>query len=153
MDPGPNPSSDTAIWRRIFQSSYIREQYVLTHCSASPEPGPGSTCSSESPGSQGPGSPSGSRPLDPPSQQGCRSLAWVEPAGSRSCPLPVPPPSPFKVRFHPSCNHHIYIYICICIYDWMVTYIYIYDVTTSNEHRTVVLWALSQNDCQTELGK
>lgn len=97
-DPGPNPSSDTAIWRRIFQSSYIREQYVLTHCSASPEPGPGSTCSSESPGSQGPGSPHGSLPLDPPSQQGCRSLAWVEPAGSRSCPLPVPPPSPFKVR-------------------------------------------------------
>ncbi|KAM7321799.1 hypothetical protein ACRRTK_018640 [Alexandromys fortis] len=76
-DPGPNPSSDTAIWRRIFQSSYIREQYVLTHCSASPEPGPGSTCSSESPGSQGPGSPNGSLPLDPPSQQGCRSLTWV----------------------------------------------------------------------------
>lgn len=75
-DPGPNPSSDTAIWRRIFQSSYIREQYVLTHCSASPEPGPGSTGSSESPGSQGPGSPEGSAPLDPPSQQGCRSLAW-----------------------------------------------------------------------------
>ncbi|XP_038201168.2 von Willebrand factor A domain-containing protein 5B2 isoform X3 [Arvicola amphibius] len=96
-DPGPNPSSDTAIWRRIFQSSYIREQYVLTHCSASPEPGPGSTCSSESPGSQGPGSPSGSLPLDLPSQQGCRSLTWVEPAGSRSCPLPVPTPSPFKV--------------------------------------------------------
>ncbi|XP_036059040.1 von Willebrand factor A domain-containing protein 5B2 isoform X2 [Onychomys torridus] len=96
-DPGPNPSSDTAIWRRIFQSSYIREQYVLTHCSASPEPGPGSTCSSESPGSQDPGSPNGSLPLDPPSQQGCRSLAWVEPAGSRSCPLPVPPPAPFKV--------------------------------------------------------
>ncbi|CAO2631301.1 von Willebrand factor A domain-containing protein 5B2 [Lemmus lemmus] len=96
-DPGPNPSSDTAIWSRIFQSSYIREQYVLTHCSASPEPGPGSTCSSESPGSQGPGSPNGSLPLDPPSQQGCRSLTWVEPAGSRSCPLPVPPPSPFKV--------------------------------------------------------
>nr|XP_048309729.1 von Willebrand factor A domain-containing protein 5B2 isoform X3 [Myodes glareolus] len=96
-DPGPDPSSDTAIWRRIFQSSYIREQYVLTHCSASPEPGPGSTCSSESPGSQGPGSPNGSLPLDPPSQQGCRSLTRVEPAGSRSCPLPVPPPSPFKV--------------------------------------------------------
>ncbi|XP_012888517.1 PREDICTED: von Willebrand factor A domain-containing protein 5B2 [Dipodomys ordii] len=95
-DPGPNPSSDTAIWRRIFQSSYIREQYVLTHCSASPEPGPGSTGSSESPGSQGPGSPEGSFPLDPPSQQGCRSLAWVEPAGSRSCPLPAPPPAPFK---------------------------------------------------------
>ncbi|XP_012970046.2 von Willebrand factor A domain-containing protein 5B2 isoform X1 [Mesocricetus auratus] len=95
--PGPNPSADTAIWRRIFQSSYIREQYVLTHCSASPEPGPGSTCSSESPGSQGPGSPNGSLPLDPPSQQGCRSLAWVEPAASRSCPLPVPPPAPFKV--------------------------------------------------------
>ncbi|KAM6224662.1 von Willebrand factor A domain-containing protein 5B2 [Rhynchocyon petersi] len=88
-DPGPNPSSDTAIWRRIFQSSYIREQYVLTHCSASPEPGPGSTCSSESPGSQGPGSPEGSAPLDPPSQQGCRSLARVEPAGTRSCPLPA----------------------------------------------------------------
>nr|XP_007970116.1 von Willebrand factor A domain-containing protein 5B2 isoform X10 [Chlorocebus sabaeus] len=96
-DPGPNPSSDTAIWRRIFQSSYIREQYVLTHCSASPEPGPGSTGSSESPGSQGPGSPEGSAPLEPPSQQGCRSLAWGEPAGSRSCPLPAPTPAPFKV--------------------------------------------------------
>nr|XP_012592364.1 von Willebrand factor A domain-containing protein 5B2 isoform X3 [Microcebus murinus] len=95
-DPGPNPSSDTAIWRRIFQSSYIREQYVLTHCSASPEPGPGSTGSSESPGSQGPGSPEGSAPLDPPSQQGCRSLAHGEHAGSRSCPLPAPPPAPFK---------------------------------------------------------
>ncbi|XP_040858516.1 von Willebrand factor A domain-containing protein 5B2 [Ochotona curzoniae] len=91
-DPGPNPSSDPAIWRRIFQSSYIREQYVLTHCSASPEPGPGSTGSSESPGSQGPGSPEVSTPLGPPSQQGCRSLAWGEPAGSRSCPLPAAPP-------------------------------------------------------------
>ncbi|XP_007469005.1 PREDICTED: von Willebrand factor A domain-containing protein 5B2 [Lipotes vexillifer] len=95
-DPGPNPSSDTAIWRRIFQSSYIREQYVLTHCSASPEPGPGSTGSSESPVSQGPGSPEGSAPLDPPSQQGCRSLAWGESAGSHSCPLPPPPPPPVK---------------------------------------------------------
>ncbi|XP_007934119.1 von Willebrand factor A domain-containing protein 5B2 [Orycteropus afer afer] len=95
-DPGPNPSSDTAIWRRIFQSSYIREQYVLTHCSASPEPGPGSTGSSESPGSQGPGSPEGSAPPGPPSQQGCRSLAWVEPAGTRSCPLPAPPAASFK---------------------------------------------------------
>nr|XP_058151418.1 von Willebrand factor A domain-containing protein 5B2 isoform X4 [Dasypus novemcinctus] len=95
-DPGPNPSSDTAIWRRIFQSSYIREQYVLTHCSASPEPGPGSTGSSESPGSQGPGSPEGSVPLDPPSQQGCRSLAWGEPLGSRSCPLPAPSLAPVK---------------------------------------------------------
>ncbi|KAM5293000.1 LOW QUALITY PROTEIN: von Willebrand factor A domain-containing protein 5B2 [Ctenodactylus gundi] len=95
-DPGPNPSSDTAIWRRIFQSSYIREQYVLTHCSASPEPGPGSTGSSESPGSQGPGSPEGTFPLDPPSQQGCRNLAWGEPAGSRSYPLPAAPPAPFK---------------------------------------------------------
>ncbi|XP_059956068.1 von Willebrand factor A domain-containing protein 5B2 isoform X2 [Mesoplodon densirostris] len=95
-DPGPNPSSDTAIWRRIFQSSYIREQYVLTHCSASPEPGPGSTGSSESPVSQGPGSPEGSAPLDPPSQQGCRSLAWGESAGSHSCPLPPPPPAPVK---------------------------------------------------------
>ncbi|XP_012496150.1 PREDICTED: von Willebrand factor A domain-containing protein 5B2 [Propithecus coquereli] len=95
-DPGPNPSSDTAIWRRIFQSSYIREQYVLTHCSASPEPGPGSTGSSESPGSQGPGSPEGSAPPDPPSQQGCRSLACGEHAGSRSCPLPASLPAPFK---------------------------------------------------------
>ncbi|XP_059776624.1 von Willebrand factor A domain-containing protein 5B2 isoform X2 [Balaenoptera ricei] len=95
-DPGPNPSSDAAIWRRIFQSSYIREQYVLTHCSASPEPGPGSTGSSESPVSQGPGSPEGSAPLDPPSQQGCRSLAWAESAGSHSCPLPPPPPAPVK---------------------------------------------------------
>ncbi|XP_012587890.1 PREDICTED: von Willebrand factor A domain-containing protein 5B2 isoform X3 [Condylura cristata] len=95
-DPGPNPSSDTAIWRRIFQSSYIREQYVLTHCSASPEPGPGSTGSGESLGSQGLGSPEGSAPLDPPSQQGCRSLAWGEPAGFHSCPLPTPPLAPTK---------------------------------------------------------
>ncbi|XP_021111818.1 von Willebrand factor A domain-containing protein 5B2 isoform X3 [Heterocephalus glaber] len=95
-DPGPNPSSNTAIWRRIFQSSYIQEQYVLTHCSASPEPGPGSTGSSESPGSQGPGSPEGTFPLDPPSQQGCRSLAWGEPVGSQSCPLPAPPQSSLK---------------------------------------------------------
>ncbi|KAF3827366.1 hypothetical protein GH733_002852 [Mirounga leonina] len=95
-DPGPNTSSDTAIWRRIFQSSYIREQYVLTHCSASPEPGPGSTGSSESPGSWGPGSPEGMAPLHLPSQQGCRSLAWGEPAGSRSCPLPPPPLAPVK---------------------------------------------------------
>lgn len=95
-DPGPNPSSDPAIWRRIFQSSYIREQYVLTHCSASPEPGPGSTGSSESPGS-----PEGMAPLHLPSQQGCRSLAWGEPAGSRSCPLPPPPLAPVKVRFQP----------------------------------------------------
>ncbi|XP_035873665.1 von Willebrand factor A domain-containing protein 5B2 isoform X5 [Phyllostomus discolor] len=96
-DPGPNPSSDTAIWRRIFQSSYIREQYVLTHCSASPEPGLGSTGSSESPRSQGPGSPEGSAPLDPPSQQGCRSLPLSgEPAGSHSCPLPPPPLAPVK---------------------------------------------------------
>ncbi|XP_037695383.1 LOW QUALITY PROTEIN: von Willebrand factor A domain-containing protein 5B2 [Choloepus didactylus] len=95
-DPGPNPSTDTAIWRRIFQSSYIREQYVLTHCSASPEPGPGSTSSSESPGSQGPGSPESSAPPNPPSQQGCCSLAWGEPTGSRSCPLPAPLPAPFK---------------------------------------------------------
>lgn len=100
-DPGPNTSSDTAIWRRIFQSSYIREQYVLTHCSASPEPGPGSTGSSESPGSWGPGSPEGMVPLHLPSQQGCRSLAWGEPAGSRSCPLPPPPLAPVKVRFSP----------------------------------------------------
>ncbi|XP_006869854.1 PREDICTED: von Willebrand factor A domain-containing protein 5B2 [Chrysochloris asiatica] len=95
-DPEPNPSSDTAIWRRIFQSSYIREQYVLTHCSASPEPGLGSTGSSEPPGSQGPSSPEGSVPPDPPSQQGCRSLAWVEPAGTRSCPLPAPPAASLK---------------------------------------------------------
>ncbi|XP_003476966.2 von Willebrand factor A domain-containing protein 5B2 isoform X2 [Cavia porcellus] len=95
-DPGPNPSSDPAIWRRIFQSSYIREQYVLTHCSASPEPGPGSMGSSESPGSQGPGSPEGTFPLDPPSQQGFRSLARGEPVGTRSCPLPAPPQASFK---------------------------------------------------------
>ncbi|XDC50368.1 hypothetical protein R6Z07M_001550 [Ovis aries] len=97
-DPGPNPSSDTAIWHRIFQSSYIREQYVLTHCSASPEPGPGSTGSSASPISQGPGSPEGNTPLDPPSQQGCRSLAWGESASSRSCPLPPSPLAPVKVQ-------------------------------------------------------
>lgn len=106
-DPGPNPSSDTAIWRRIFQSSYIREQYVLTHCSASPEPGPGSTGSSESPGSQDPGSPEGTAPLQLPSQQGCRSLAWTEPAGSRSCPLPPPPLASVKVRFSPHAFYYI----------------------------------------------
>uniref|UniRef100_A0A6I8NF36 von Willebrand factor A domain containing 5B2 n=1 Tax=Ornithorhynchus anatinus TaxID=9258 RepID=A0A6I8NF36_ORNAN len=97
-DPGPDPPPDLAVWRRIFQSSYIREQYVLTLCSASPEPepGPGSTGGSESPGSQGPASPEDRAPAVPPSQQGRRSLGDVGPA-SRSCPLtptPTAPPAP-----------------------------------------------------------
>ncbi|XP_056675877.1 von Willebrand factor A domain-containing protein 5B2 isoform X2 [Monodelphis domestica] len=95
-DPGPDPPSDAAIWRRIFHSSYIREQYVLTRCSTSPEPGPGSPGSSESPGSWGPGSPENSAPPVLPSQQGHRSLAWGEPgpaaATSHSCPLPLSAP-------------------------------------------------------------
>ncbi|XP_074045713.1 von Willebrand factor A domain-containing protein 5B2 isoform X2 [Macrotis lagotis] len=95
-DPGPDPPSDAAIWRRIFHSSYIREQYVLTRCSTSPEPGPGSPGSSESPGSWGPGSPENSAPPVLPSQQGHRSLAWGDPAPaaptSHSCPLPLSVP-------------------------------------------------------------
>ncbi|XP_072496543.1 von Willebrand factor A domain-containing protein 5B2 isoform X1 [Notamacropus eugenii] len=95
-DPGPDPPSDAAIWRRIFHSSYIREQYVLTRCSTSPEPGPGSPGSSESPGSWGPGSPENSVPPVLPSQQGHRSLAWGDPAAatatSHSCPLPLSAP-------------------------------------------------------------
>ncbi|XP_043860717.1 von Willebrand factor A domain-containing protein 5B2 isoform X5 [Dromiciops gliroides] len=95
-DPGPDPPSDAAIWRRIFHSSYIREQYILTRCSTSPEPGPASPCSSESPGSWGPGSPENSAPPVLPSQQGHRSLAWGDPATaaatSYSCPLPLSAP-------------------------------------------------------------
>nr|XP_020861212.1 von Willebrand factor A domain-containing protein 5B2 isoform X2 [Phascolarctos cinereus] len=95
-DPGPDPPSDAAIWRRIFHSSYIREQYVLTRCSTSPEPGPGSPGSSESPGSWGPGFPENSAPPVLPSQQGHRSLAWGDSAAaaatSHSCPLPLSAP-------------------------------------------------------------
>uniref|UniRef100_A0A4X2M1Q9 von Willebrand factor A domain containing 5B2 n=1 Tax=Vombatus ursinus TaxID=29139 RepID=A0A4X2M1Q9_VOMUR len=102
-DPGPDPPSDAAIWRRIFHSSYIREQYVLTRCSTSPEPGPGSPGSSESPGSWGLGSPENSAPPVLPSQQGHRSLAWGDTAAaattSHSCPLPLS--APFTVRREP----------------------------------------------------
>lgn len=159
-DPGPNPSSDTAIWRRIFQSSYIREQYVLTHCSASPEPGPGSAGSSESPGSQGPGSPEGSVPPDPPSQQGCRSLAWGEPAGSRSCPLPPPPVAPVKVRFNPHpftiypatlLGHLLYAIrgavVTISLAEELGGYICndAMPHTGRDEHRDMVLWGLKSS--------
>ncbi|XP_038601094.1 LOW QUALITY PROTEIN: von Willebrand factor A domain-containing protein 5B2 [Tachyglossus aculeatus] len=91
-DPGLDPPPDLAVWRRIFQSSYIREQYVLTRCSASPEPS--SSGGSESSGSQGAPSPEDRAPAAPPSQQGRRSLA---PGDTRSCPLtltPTAPPAP-----------------------------------------------------------
>ncbi|XP_031823963.1 von Willebrand factor A domain-containing protein 5B2 isoform X2 [Sarcophilus harrisii] len=92
-DPGPDPPSEAALWRRIFHSSYIREQYVLTRCSTSPEPSPASPGSSESPGSWGPGSPDHSAPPAVPSQRGHRSLAWGDPAAaSHSCPLPLSGP-------------------------------------------------------------
>uniref|UniRef100_A0A8C4J756 von Willebrand factor A domain containing 5B2 n=1 Tax=Dromaius novaehollandiae TaxID=8790 RepID=A0A8C4J756_DRONO len=53
---GAEPLSGGDIWKRIYQASYIQEQYVLTHCSVSTERSGGllsrSSTSSESTGSR-----------------------------------------------------------------------------------------------------
>ncbi|XP_015727258.1 von Willebrand factor A domain-containing protein 5B2 isoform X2 [Coturnix japonica] len=82
------------IWKRIYQPSYIQEQYVLTHCSVSTERSQGllsrSSTSSESTGSRDVAPDSGSAAPDTTSQQGQKSLSFCE-SSTKSAPLPSAP--------------------------------------------------------------
>uniref|UniRef100_A0A8C9F1U7 von Willebrand factor A domain containing 5B2 n=1 Tax=Pavo cristatus TaxID=9049 RepID=A0A8C9F1U7_PAVCR len=82
------------IWKRIYQPSYIQEQYVLTHCSVSTERSQGllsrSSTSSESTGSRDVAPDSVSAAPDTTSQQGQKSLSLCE-SSTKSAPLPSAP--------------------------------------------------------------
>ncbi|XP_041898537.1 von Willebrand factor A domain-containing protein 5B2 isoform X1 [Corvus kubaryi] len=84
------------IWKRIYQPSYIQEQYVLTHCSVSTDRSQGllscSSTSSESTGSRdvAPESGSSAPGADVTSQQGQKSLSLCE-SSTKSAPLPSAP--------------------------------------------------------------
>lgn len=103
---GVDPASGGDIWKRIYQPSYIQEQYVLTHCSVSTDRSRGllshSSTSSESTGSRdvAPEAPG----TDATSQQGQKSLSLCE--STKSAPLPSAPAGT-KVRmtmgFNGSC--------------------------------------------------
>lgn len=94
------------IWKRIYQPSYIQEQYVLTHCSVSTDRSQGllsrSSTSSESTGSRDVAPEGGSPAPDAASQQGQKSLSLCE-SSTKSAPLPsAPAPAAVKVRLiHP----------------------------------------------------
>ncbi|XP_075273474.1 von Willebrand factor A domain-containing protein 5B2 isoform X2 [Opisthocomus hoazin] len=93
-----DPVSGADIWKRIYQPSYIQEQYVLTHCSVSTDPSRGllsrSSISSESTGSRdvAPEGSSSAPGTDTTSQQGQKSLSLCE-SSTKSAPLPSAPPS------------------------------------------------------------
>ncbi|NWZ32238.1 VW5B2 protein, partial [Asarcornis scutulata] len=82
------------IWKRIYQPSYIQEQYVLTHCSVSTDRSQGllsrSSTSSESTGSRDVAPEGGSPAPDAASQQGQKSLSLCE-SSTKSAPLPSAP--------------------------------------------------------------
>ncbi|XP_069720967.1 von Willebrand factor A domain-containing protein 5B2 [Phaenicophaeus curvirostris] len=84
------------IWKRIYQPSYIQEQYVLTHCSASTDRSQGllswSSTSSESTGSRdvAPEGGSSGPGADATSQQGQKSLSLCE-SSTKSAPVPSAP--------------------------------------------------------------
>ncbi|XP_071422334.1 von Willebrand factor A domain-containing protein 5B2 isoform X2 [Pithys albifrons albifrons] len=84
------------IWKRIYQPSYIQEQYVLTHCSVSTDHSQGllsrSSTSSESTGSRDvvPEGGSSAPGADVTSQQGQKSLSLCE-SSTKSAPLPSAP--------------------------------------------------------------
>ncbi|XP_052542169.1 von Willebrand factor A domain-containing protein 5B2 isoform X1 [Tympanuchus pallidicinctus] len=82
------------IWKRIYQPSYIQEQYVLTHCSVSTERSQvllsRSSTSSESTGSRDVAPDSSSAAPDTTSQQGQKSLSLCE-SSTKSAPLPSAP--------------------------------------------------------------
>ncbi|KAM6326266.1 von Willebrand factor A domain-containing protein 5B2 [Podargus strigoides] len=86
------------IWKRIYQPSYIQEQYVLTHCSVSTDRSRGllsrSSTSSESTGSRdmAPEGGSSGPGTDATSQQGQKSLSLCE-SSTKSAPLPSAPAS------------------------------------------------------------
>ncbi|XP_074009494.1 von Willebrand factor A domain-containing protein 5B2 [Numenius arquata] len=91
-----DPISGGDIWKRIYQPSYIQEQYVLTHCSVSTDPSRGllsrSSTSSESTGSRdvAPEGGSSATGADATSQQGQKSLSLCE-SSTKSAPLPSAP--------------------------------------------------------------
>ncbi|KAM9127426.1 von Willebrand factor A domain-containing protein 5B2 [Pangshura tecta] len=86
-----DPVSD--IWKRIYQASYIQEQYVLTHCSLSTDRSQGllshGSTSSESTGSRdiAPESGSPACTLEANSQQGQKSVSLCD-SSTKSAPLP-----------------------------------------------------------------
>ncbi|XP_049658517.1 von Willebrand factor A domain-containing protein 5B2 isoform X1 [Accipiter gentilis] len=88
-----DPISGGDIWKRIYQPSYIQEQYVLTHCSVSTDRSRGllsrSSTSSESTGSRdvAPEGGSSAPGTDATSQQGQKSLSLCE-SSTKSAPLP-----------------------------------------------------------------
>ncbi|RMC02021.1 hypothetical protein DUI87_21183 [Hirundo rustica rustica] len=91
-----DPLSGGDIWKRIYQPSYIQEQYVLTHCSVSTDRSQGllsrSSTSSESTGSRdvAPEGGSSAPGADVTSQQGQKSLSLCE-SSTKSAPLPSAP--------------------------------------------------------------
>lgn len=105
---GADPVSGGDIWKRIYQPSYIQEQYVLTHCSVSTDRSRGllsrSSTSSESTGSRDV-APEGGSPApgaDATSQQGQKSLSLCE-SSTKSAPLPSAPAGT-KVRMPTGCK-------------------------------------------------
>ncbi|KAJ7324700.1 hypothetical protein JRQ81_017720, partial [Phrynocephalus forsythii] len=88
-----DPVSGGDIWKRIFQPSYIQEQYVLTHCSVSTDQSQGllshSSTSSESTGSRDvpPEGGSFAQTLDSNSQQGQKSVSLCS-SSTKSAPVP-----------------------------------------------------------------
>lgn len=90
---GVDSISGGDIWKRIYQPSYIQEQYVLTHCSVSTDRSRGllscSSTSSESTGSRDVAPEGGSLApgADATSQQGQKSLSLCE-SSTKSAPLP-----------------------------------------------------------------
>ncbi|KAM6122195.1 von Willebrand factor A domain-containing protein 5B2 [Pterocles gutturalis] len=85
------------IWKRIYQPSYIQEQYVLTHCSVSTDRSQGLLLSRSSTSSESTGSrevaPEGdflAPGTDVSSQQGQKSLSLCE-SSTKSAPLPSAP--------------------------------------------------------------
>ncbi|KAJ6653849.1 hypothetical protein lerEdw1_008646 [Lerista edwardsae] len=88
-----DPISGGDIWKRIYQPSYIQEQYVLTHCSVSTDRSQGllshSSTSSESTGSRD-APPEGGSLAQPPessSQQGQKSVSLCS-SSTKSAPIP-----------------------------------------------------------------
>ncbi|XP_062832919.1 von Willebrand factor A domain-containing protein 5B2 isoform X1 [Anolis carolinensis] len=86
-----DPVSGGDIWKRIYQPSYIQEQYVLTHCSVSTDQSQGlfshSSTSSESTGSRDVPPEGSSLALESNSQQGQKSVSLCN-SSTKSAPLP-----------------------------------------------------------------
>ncbi|XP_026545269.1 von Willebrand factor A domain-containing protein 5B2, partial [Notechis scutatus] len=86
-----DPVSGGDIWKRIYQPSYIQEQYVLTHCSVSTDPSQAlchSSTSSESTGSRDVPLEEGSlaQTLESTSQQGQKSVSLCN-SSTKSAPV------------------------------------------------------------------